>query len=243
MPKPIIQTHGTYATVDADPLFPSVPGHRNLDSTLFNVSGKYYAPFPPFHIVGFIAHILIPIYTSGITVFGAPSRPPSASLVAEVLQQQTIRALWLPPVLIEQMLHDPLALSLLKKVPVVCFSGGPLGQAAGDELVKYTNLCQIYGSTEMTLIKLLFPEKEDWDYMYFHPNLNLEFQPSTDDSFELVVFPDENSREHLGLNHNFPNVKEWRTKDLFIKHPTKPVSDTILIGLSSFGGFSSKYGY
>ena len=40
--------------------------------------------------------------------------------------------------------------------------------------------------------------------------------------YELGVFSDDSTENILGLNHNFPDKKEWRTKDLFKPHPKKP---------------------
>ena len=57
--------------------------------------------------------------------------------------------------------------------------------------------------------------------MEFHPNMRFELQPSDDDAFELVVFADASTEESIALNHNYPGVKEWHTKDLFKPHPTK----------------------
>ena len=57
--------------------------------------------------------------------------------------------------------------------------------------------------------------------MEFHPASNLELQPSDDDAFELVIFGSKDTIVSEALNHNYPGVKEWRTKDLFKPHPTK----------------------
>ena len=46
-------------------------------------------------------------------------------------------------------------------------------------------------------------------------------QPTNDeaDTFELVLFADASTEKKSALNHNSPNVREWRTKDLFKRHP------------------------
>ncbi|KAL8782953.1 MAG: hypothetical protein Q9195_009526, partial [Heterodermia aff. obscurata] len=41
-----------------------------------------------------------------------------------------------------------------------------------------------------------------------------------DDAYELVVFSDDTTRQISGLDHNYPGVKAWHTKDLFKPHPT-----------------------
>lgn len=66
------------------------------------------------------------------------------------------------------------------------------------------------------------PLPEDWSYMEFHPGTKLEFRKADADAYELVVFADPTTESSNTLNHNYPGVKEWPTKDLFRPHPTKP---------------------
>ncbi|KAI9745626.1 MAG: hypothetical protein M1818_001160 [Claussenomyces sp. TS43310] len=225
MPKPVVMTHGTFAATDNDRNFPGVEGRKNHDLTVWDFNGapgRLYEPFPPFHLTGFFNKVMVPVFSHTIPVYGPPLRPPSGTLVAEILQQQDVRGSILPPVVVEQLLHEPDGLEYLKKLDVLCFAGGPLSQAAGDEIVKYTLLCQFYGSTEVGQVRQLVPVREDWSYMQFHPKSKLHFEPSEDGAFELVIYPDESTKSNMALNHNFPGLKQWRTKDLFRKHPTKP---------------------
>ncbi|KAK3185857.1 hypothetical protein K4F52_005311 [Lecanicillium sp. MT-2017a] len=82
----------------------------------------------------------------------------------------------------------------------------------------------MYGSTEAFQVPQLVPAKEDWAYMEWNPNFKLEMQPSDDEkgAYEMVLFADEETEHVCALYHNLPGVKEWRTKDLFKPHPTKP---------------------
>ncbi len=81
-PKPVIMTHGTFAALDNDRNFPTVPGRRNHDLTVWDFDtpdARIYEPFPPFHPAGFLCKILVPLYTHTIPVFGPPLRPPSGA--------------------------------------------------------------------------------------------------------------------------------------------------------------------
>ena len=224
MPKPVVMTHGSFATVDNDRNFPTVPGRKNHDLTIWDFQGtigRIYEPFPPFHLAGFMNKIMVPLYTHTIPVFGPPLMPPSGALVAEIMQQQELRGSILPPAVVEQLLDEPNGLEYFKKLEVLCFAGGPLSQAVGDQISKVTILCQFYGSTEVGQIKQLVPQGEDWSYMEFHPETKLQLEPAEDDAFELVVFADASTEGTAALNHNYPGLKKWRTKDLFRPHPTK----------------------
>lgn len=224
LPKPVIMTHGTFTVMDNDRNFPTVEGRKNHDLTIWDFDGtpsRIYEPFPPFHLAGFHNKIMTPLYTNAIPVFGPPLRPPSGALVADILKQQKIRGCILPPSVVEQLLHESNGLELIKQLDIVCYAGGPLSRASGDQISKVTMVCQFYGSTEVGQIRQLVPRLEDWSYMEFHPDTRIRFQPSDDDAFELVVLADATTEESASLNHNYPEVKEWHTKDLFRPHPTK----------------------
>ncbi len=137
------------------------------------------------------------------------------------MQQQNLRGCFLPPAVAKQLLDEPNGLDYFQNLDVFCYGGGPLSQAAGDEISKVTMVCQFYGCTEVGQVRQLVPLREDWSYMEFHPYSKLELQPAEDDSFELVVFADSSTDGSSSLNHNFPGLMEYRTKDLFRPHPSK----------------------
>ena len=180
------------------------------------------SPFPSFHLVGFYNKIMVPLYTNTIPVFGPPQRPSSGRLMTEIMRHQDIRGAVLPPSIAEETLCEQDGIEKFRKLEVLCFAGGPLSPGAGDEISKVTLLCQFYGSTELGQIRQLVPRPGTWSYMEFDPFAKLEFQRVDDDVFELAVFADASTEFSSSLNHNYPDVKEWRTKDLFKPHPTVP---------------------
>ncbi|KAL8793203.1 MAG: hypothetical protein Q9195_004233 [Heterodermia aff. obscurata] len=224
IPKPVVMTHGTFAIADNDRNFPRVPNRENHDLTVWDfhgASGRIYEPFPPFHLAGFFNKIMVPIFTNAIPIFGPPLRSPSGNLTAEIMLQQTVRGCILPPFVAEQLLHESDGLEFFKKLDVFIYAGGPLSQATGNAISSVTTVCQFYGATEVGQIRQLVPRPEDWSYMEFHPDTKLELLPSDDDAYELVLLADPTTESSCALNHNYPGVKEWHTKDLFRPHPTK----------------------
>ncbi|KAH8665697.1 putative NRPS-like enzyme [Tricladium varicosporioides] len=225
-PKPVVNTHGTFATYDVRD-WPTVPGcvnHDGLATLRFSQpNSRIYDVFPPFHIAGFMTKVMVPLYNLTAPIFGPPLRPPSGALAAEMIRLHKPRGAVLPPSISEQLYHEQGGAELLKQLDVLLFAGGPLPQVVGDELSKYTTLCQFYGSTEMGQIRQLVPLPEDWSYIQFHPNERFELQPAGECMFELVVFADKDLERTSSLYHNYPDVHEWRTKDLFKPHPNKPV--------------------
>ena len=205
-----------------------MPDRLNYDITILDfpyTDSLIYEPFPPFHIAGFIYKIMLPLYTRTRPVFGPTLRPPSGGLSIEILQSKRgIRGLILPPTVIEDFHKDPQAVKLYEGLDLVCFAGGPLAERVGDEISKHVALCQFYGSTEMGQIRRLFPRREDWAYIELHPFAKQEMRKidGSGDLHELVVHTDATTARTSSLNHNYPDVHEWHTKDIFVPHPSKP---------------------
>ena len=166
----------------------------------------------------------MPAFSSTATpILGPPLRPPSGFLASDILNSQDVRALFVPPTIVEQLLDEPQGLEKCQKMDFVCYAGGPLSQSAGDSLKDTVDLCQYYGATESSNIQQLLPSRENWAYMEWHPACNIEMQPYDlqEGTYEMVQFLNESTRRHSPVNHNLPGVREWRTKDLFRRHPTQ----------------------
>ena len=156
-------------------------------------------------------------------MLGPALKPPSGFLAADILSSQDARALFVPPIIIEQLLGESKGIEYFSKMDWVCYAGGPLSQFAGDSLKDVVDLCQYYGATETSNIPQLFPSRDKWAYMEWHPACNLEMQPFDleEGTYEMVHFMNDDTRAHSLLNHNLPGLHEWRTKDLFKRHPTE----------------------
>ncbi|KAI4234458.1 MAG: hypothetical protein LQ349_003784 [Xanthoria aureola] len=226
IPKPIVMNHATYAVVDNDRNLATVPGRRNQNFSLWNFGddgGFSFSSFPPFHLGGFVAYIVLPIYSTHSTVvLGPPNKPSTGQTAAEVLRQLKLKALFCPPNIYEQLLQEPDGLELTKGLDFVMYAGGPLTTATGTALSKVTEVCGFYGSTETGPSQTLVPAREDWDTLEFHPLYGADMQPSVDEAYELVLHRDSKLEGIRGLDNNFPNIDTWRTKDLFRPHASKP---------------------
>ncbi|KAL9137789.1 MAG: hypothetical protein Q9175_000994 [Cornicularia normoerica] len=219
-------THGTFAVVDNERNLPTVPGRKNRDNSIwdFEGGGRFYTMFPYFHLSGFISTAVNPIFTEASSpVLGPALMPPSGALLREIAKQHKLRALAIPPSIAEQLLQEPNGLDLFRDLDFLCCTGGPIPQKAGETLSSVTELCPLYGSTEAFQVPQLRPEdpQKDFGYIEWNPHFKFEMQATDDeaDAFELVLFADASTEKTSALNHNLPNVREWRTKDLFKRHP------------------------
>ena len=164
-----------------------------------------------------------PIYSeSAAPVLGPALRPATGAMLKEIMGHQKLRGLYLPPTIAEQLLQEPGGVDNFRGLDFLCYAGGPLATTAGDLISNLIDVCTTYGGTETGQIHQLFPSRQDWGYMEWHPNEDLTMEPAEDEAYELVMHVNFRTEETSHLNHNFPGITQYRTRDLFRPHPTKP---------------------
>ncbi|PWY92517.1 AMP dependent ligase/synthetase [Aspergillus heteromorphus CBS 117.55] len=224
-PKLVHYTHGTLACADNDQFMPVPKGRRPQNASQFNFSpfGRYYAPYPPYHLAGLHAATLVPIFSNAAAfVMGPHSVPPSGSLMKSILQQQPqIRAIYVPPFMLEQWMVEPGAFDEAQRLDFILYGGGALAPSVGHKLSQATEMRQMYGSVEFCHVQVLVPLPGEWEYLEFNPSEGYEMQAVGDGVYELVLHQYEESRKHQSFAHNYPNLRKWHTKDLFVPHPEK----------------------
>ncbi|MCJ1421898.1 hypothetical protein MMC32_008265 [Xylographa parallela] len=225
-PKLITMTHGTLSATDNDRYMPTPRGRLPQNGAQFNFKGggRFFSCFPPYHLAGIQAILILPLFSTSATIVLGPSTvPPSGHIMHEAIrhQKQTIKAFYVPPSVLEQWAQEGEALEQAKQLDFVLYGGGPLSPVIGDLLSQVTDVCQMYGSAETGQIQLLVPQRGEWPYMEWNPFEEVDMQFSVEGAFEMVLHQHPKFYKRRSLCHNFPDVKEWRTGDLFIPHPTK----------------------
>ncbi|PVH91878.1 NRPS-like enzyme [Periconia macrospinosa] len=224
-PRPIYMNHATFAVGDNDRNLPTVPGRVNQNWSLWEFPGKqreyFFSPFPAFHLAGFSSMVMLPIYYNATLVLNPPTRPPTGHLVSEIMDHFKLKSIFCPPIIAEQLVQEAGGLEKCKSLKFLLYAGGPLSQTAGDALSKVTDVCQFYGQTETGPIQALVPKREDWASLEWHPMQEAIMEPSIDGTFEMIMHRNPALEGVRSLSCNFPDVKVWRTKDLFKPHPTK----------------------
>ena len=219
-------THGSFATLDNERNLPTLPGRKNRDLSIYNFDrggGKFYTVFPYFHLAGFLSIVFNPLFTNASSpVLGPALMPPSGDLLKQVMTHQKLRALYVPPSLPEQMLHEPDGLELFRQLDFLCYTGGPFSQKAGETLSEVTELIPLYGCTETFQVPQVRPKdpKKDFAYMEWNPCCKLEMESSDDEAgtYEMIMYADDSNKDTCALHYNKPGIPEWRTRDLFKKH-------------------------
>ncbi|KAF2650089.1 acetyl-CoA synthetase-like protein [Lophiostoma macrostomum CBS 122681] len=227
-PRPIYMNHATFAVGDNDRNLPTVPGRVNQNWSLWDspqgTKEHFFSPFPPFHLAGFSSMVMLPIYYSNASlVLGPPTRPATGQLVSEIMDHFTLRSIFCPPIIAEQLVQAG-GLDKCKSLKFLLYAGGPLSQETGDALSKVTDVCQFYGQTETGAIQALVPRRENWASLEWHPMQEAIMEPFLNDkeTFELIMHRNSELERVRSISCNFPDVDVWRTKDLFNAHPTKP---------------------
>jgi thioester reductase-like protein len=81
---------------------------------------------------------------------------------------------------------------------------------------------QLLGTTEVGLFASYKGDRNDWEYFNYSPKNGMEWRPTSEpEVFEQVIVRDDKISEFQGVFKTFPDLKEYWTKDLYRKHPTK----------------------
>lgn len=192
---------------------------------IFNGEARVYTVFPFFHLAGFLSLTLQTIFMNASPVLGPPHLLPDTALLKLVMQHQKLRSMFLPPAVIEGLLHEPNGIDAFKNLDFLVYSGAPFSPVNGDRLSKVVEIISPFGSTEVYPQPELAPmSSEDWAYHEFNPNIKheMELYDATEGTYELVIIVDETTKDTAAAYHNLPGITEYHTKDLFVKHPQKP---------------------
>lgn len=112
------------------------------------------------------------------------------------------------------------------RVDTMVYSGGDVPQACGNIVAAEIPIVNFYGSTEGASLGLIHKDSElngeEWKYLSFHPSAGTEFRHYAEGMHELYIVRNLELEAHQQIFTAFPDLHEFRTRDLFRKHPTKP---------------------
>ena len=218
MPKPIVMTHGTFATLDAHQLIPELGGI--VTSTDYIKGSRLFNGFPHYH-TGY--HLLVlgyGVFYNVTTVIATPGLL-TANLVNQIQIHGKCTGLVIPPSLLNDMCRDSIFSSDLGSLKYVAYGGGPLSCEAGDQISAKTKLFNWFGSTEAAFYPIVIHNQE-WEYVEFSPLLGHEFRLIDGNQYELVFVRNEASDLLQGVFCTYPELTEYATKELYSPHPSIP---------------------
>ncbi|APA11657.1 hypothetical protein sscle_08g064270 [Sclerotinia sclerotiorum 1980 UF-70] len=216
IPKPIVIPQGVITGLDAS----------QKASSLFGIcTGSDYwrglrcfLTFPLFHAAG-VSRVMTALFFNQIAVLPPPV-PLTAEIANEVHMHGNVQAADLPPSVLVEISKVPEYLDNLHHLTHIMTGGGPLPNRAGDIINSHTRLFVSFGSTETGHIQGAVPPRENWDYFDFSTAFGVEMRHHSDELYEFVIIRDPSVEAYQGIFYTFPDLLEYKTRDLFSKHPT-----------------------
>ena len=221
LPKPVVITHSLMSTIDA---FHNLKPVEGQSATFKKFTGtRMYCALPPFHSAGINFCLLVAIFHETVMVCGPPERIPSVELAQEIHNFGNINGAIMAPIILEKITHNSEAMKMLDSWDYVSYGGGPLAQEAGDLILAKTRLSNTLGLTEtFFLAEMDLPDKADWAYHHFYPDLIFEMRPTGDEQHELVFVRNKDAEPYQGAFRTFLDLEEYSMKDLYTRHPSRP---------------------
>ena len=156
-------------------------------------------------------------------VLGSPSDvEPTAQTADQVLQFGNVSGVLYPTTILEDVVTSTAMFERIKSLKFAAYAGSSINKPIGDVLSKSTRLIPLIGSTEVGLFTNYVLEPEYWDYFRFSREMGFEFERHSGNMYELIIKKKPGLERQQQLFYFNPQLDTFHTKDLFLKHPTKP---------------------
>ncbi|KIW17956.1 hypothetical protein PV08_05151 [Exophiala spinifera] len=218
LPKLVPLSNGYLSVQDRQSCLPPSKDGRWAIYSHPDPSERIFSMTPMFHLMAYwqfqesIFH--------RVPVVLAPEVPLTADILNDIhlVAKPTLTSF--PPSMLEDLSGTPEGIKAVSQFRTLMFGGAPLSTDVGQKISQVTGLCTIYGTSEIGVPPILKPQaREDWNYLEFHSEYGIEFEPTDGDHYEAVI------RRRPGnlaaVFYSFPDVEEYRTQDLFTKHPSR----------------------
>ncbi|RDW86636.1 NRPS-like enzyme [Aspergillus mulundensis] len=244
MPKPVTFVHAAMASADNFRDLYSKVSYRVSAQKVIDAAQGFYNGCPLFHLAGYVVGFFA-VFSGCVVVIPPPNQPSSPQMFKQVMHATHVEGALLPPLVVDQIAQDPAMVEEVAKLKFITFGGGKcftkqnitvsrvltevgsLSRAAGDLLAKKTHMLNVLGSSECGTFGVFMTEPEHWDWFHFaEEEMGIEWEPIDKDTdkpelFELVLRR-RDLPQRQAVFANFPDLDEWHTKDIFLRHPTIP---------------------
>lgn len=215
LPKPVVTTHGTFSTIDAQRLVSSLSQEASVSGFIAN--SRWFNGFPHYHTGFHLFTLAYGLFHNICTVI-APSQLLNASAVNSLQIYGACNGLVTPPSLLDDLSRDPEHLEDLRKLRFVTYAGGPLSRSGGDRIALNTKVLNLPGSTERSMYSCVL-HKESWEYIQFSHLLGTEFRLIGDNLYELFFVRGKENDLFQAAFCTLPNLSEYGTRELYAPHP------------------------
>ncbi|MCJ1310536.1 hypothetical protein MMC25_004200 [Agyrium rufum] len=202
-------------------------GHQNLDETY---KGKrLMSMMPVFHCGNLFTSLLSSVLTHTIAVYPLASSKLDSETLLTVLKHVEVDMVVVPPFVAEAIAANPKSLDFLaEKTTTLAYAGGPVSRSAGEKLTQRVQFFCVYACTENGIFSTLRPDGAwipgRWNRIHLNPEAGVEFRHVSNNDFEAVVECHPDPAKLQPVFGTFPDLEEWRSKDLFSPDPADPRS-------------------
>ncbi|PYI12696.1 acetyl-CoA synthetase-like protein [Aspergillus sclerotiicarbonarius CBS 121057] len=233
IPKPIVFTHDAAVRhMRMTSLAP--PDGFNAQSALVN-GKREFLPLPPYHAAG-LAHLLFFIPANTTVICPTSSGVPTAAALVAASKETPIDVAMVSPVMLQELAQNPELLEQgSQSIRHLIYSGGDLPNQLGNTVASKFNLANQFGATEVGMLnsiqcKARRDAQKDWQYTQFNPamaavTMGSELRRVTEKEHELVIVRSPEREAHQLPFAIFPDLQEYRTRDLWVRHPDPDKAD------------------
>lgn len=222
-PVPVELPHAYYAYEDALKAKFEDEGVITFTSLKSGVRCLYTGPL--YHAGAILFTFMKSLFLKVTMVLPPASIPVTAQVVESCILHGRANTLGTAPSVLEELCLSPTGRKCLKNLRSIFCGSGPMPKFVGDTIISLgVNMHHIYGSTETALLPQLPLDDpvNDWRYFKFHPASGATFVPVGKYGLHELIIQrlHENAPQPCFLV--FPDLKEYRTRDTFSIHPSKP---------------------
>ncbi|ESZ91289.1 NRPS-like enzyme [Sclerotinia borealis F-4128] len=227
VPKPITYTND-WATVYTRALRLEAPTGTVSNDILFR-QGRLFVMMPAFHGANIFPNFFCALTSQTTIVFPPANLPPTIESFLGGIQATQVDVAFIPPHFIPQIASNPQYLDFVSQhVTTIISGGGAIPKPAGQVLSSRIKFFTKYASTEMGSLPCTRPSgswtPENWNCITPHPETGIEFQfhshDNEGDMYEACIRRNHsNSDNEQPIFKLFPKIHEFRTRDLFRRHP------------------------
>jgi nucleoside-diphosphate-sugar epimerase len=150
---------------------------------------------------------------------------PTAAGLVDAMKKTPLDVALVVPSIIQELSQSPDLLDYCRShLSYLVYCGGDLPQPIGDIVASKVKLVNQFGASEVGMLSSIHSKtnrnpQKDWRYIQFNPALGADLRRLTDDEYELFLVRTPEREAHILTFTMFPDLQEYSTKDLFVRHP------------------------
>ncbi|TQV90799.1 nonribosomal peptide synthetase [Cordyceps javanica] len=218
IPKPIYCNQGLFTSADNYHNFPEYEGFTFVMEAMATYSKNSYCPLPLFHAFGLYCFINIATFWGKPITLAIGDKPLTADSVVKGYEAAGCDALILPPSIIEDIAMLDGGIEKLKQLSYVA-CGGISPEVGNDITSQGVKLNNCISSTEYDIYPVYWQDNyKNWDWFIFdNKQFGCKYELVDDNIYEQTIIRQEPFQP---IFYTFPDATEYKTGDIFEKHPT-----------------------